>query len=855
MTGAGYVRVRLPAAAAAASATALLALAAWPRAARAETLDQIGSKLIRFEAEVKTIEQQVQSAPAQVGRASDVEERRFINAQVAFGIGNYDDAAVMLYDLVEKGQKSASYDQAVYYLAEALFQKRDYVGARTYFARLVDEIGQASDFYQQGLERLIELSLKLDDATDVDKYLDRLDQVPATKQRASVPYVRGRYLYFSGRYDRAIEAFAAVPAGSKFILRANYFKGAAHVARGELAEAATLYQDLVATEAKNDNDRRVIELGHMALGRIYYERDQPTKAVDQYLAISRKSDLFDEALYEIAWVYVKDKKFDQALRALELLALANPESAMVPDVRILEGNLRIRRAQLVEDAGQGNALEEYNKATTVFATTRDTYQKPRADIERIIAEHHDPRKFVHQITGRGAEAFDVGLELPPVAVAWLRQEPEVDRVVDLDQDLIEAREDIRTAEDNIERIERALDTPSRINIFPDLAAKRTTLTDITEALTTMREDLAQKQWALVTKQASASERTRFEELRDRRRRLTAELGALPDATLNYSERIEAARKKYDALAERAQELSVFIDSGEATLAAITKYLHDQEAGGVPPEDLGQYRQTIDELRTDIEGLRTELAETKRDITLARDQAGVGDADAIRVAAVREELRRALDEEHVFVQGIAARMGGAERTQLDQIGTLTAKAGTVMATIENANRAIDRIVEVGLAEVRTVIGEEKARLASYREELAGYEDEARDVGGAVLSGSIGAVSEKFYNVLVRADVGVIDVAWATKEEAERSVKRLTLDESREKKILNEEFGDIAKKRPPAAPAGDAGAAAEAPGDGGAPAPAAPAPAAPAPAEPSAPAAPAPAAPSAPAEGGAAEGGTP
>ena len=39
---------------------------------------------------------------------------------------------------------------------------------------------------------------------------------------------------------------------------------------------------------------------------------------------------------------------------LELLALADPTSQRMPDVRILEGNLRIRKAQKITEEGKGN---------------------------------------------------------------------------------------------------------------------------------------------------------------------------------------------------------------------------------------------------------------------------------------------------------------------------------------------------------------------------------------------------------------------------------------------------------------------------------------------------------------------
>ena len=58
---------------------------------------------------------------------------------------------------------------------------------------------------------------------------------------------------------------------------------------------------------------------------------------------------------------MKGKQYDKALRALELLALSEPNSTKTATVRILEGNLRIRKAQLIRlnlitgslDADQG----------------------------------------------------------------------------------------------------------------------------------------------------------------------------------------------------------------------------------------------------------------------------------------------------------------------------------------------------------------------------------------------------------------------------------------------------------------------------------------------------------------------
>jgi tetratricopeptide (TPR) repeat protein len=190
------------------AAAAALALVCVAPSARGDAIDALGNKLTRLRTETENLRQGIKHPGKNDKSTRDRAERRLIDGQVAFGVGNYGDAAVMLYDYVERYPKSPSYDEALYYLAESLFQKRDYLASRNYFKKLVVEVGGSSKFFQQGLERLIELSLKLNDSKEVDQWLQALDSVPAGKRRSSVPYVRGKYAYFKDRFDEAITQFA-----------------------------------------------------------------------------------------------------------------------------------------------------------------------------------------------------------------------------------------------------------------------------------------------------------------------------------------------------------------------------------------------------------------------------------------------------------------------------------------------------------------------------------------------------------------------------------------------------------------------------------------------------------------------
>src|SRR5262249_24094097 len=80
-------------------------------------------------------------------------ERRLIRAQVLYGVGHYDDAAVLLYDVVEKHATTRSYPDALFFLADCLFKKGDNLLARDYFHKVIDTLGESSPHYGEALGR------------------------------------------------------------------------------------------------------------------------------------------------------------------------------------------------------------------------------------------------------------------------------------------------------------------------------------------------------------------------------------------------------------------------------------------------------------------------------------------------------------------------------------------------------------------------------------------------------------------------------------------------------------------------------------------------------------------------------
>jgi tetratricopeptide (TPR) repeat protein len=818
-------------------ALAAFAALAWGGTAQADRVADLSKQVTTYQDEVRTLGT---TLPRPGKPTSESQERRLVDAQVAFSLGKHAAAALMLYDLVQKANGSAQgadADTALYYLAESLLQKGDRVAARGYFTQLVSA-GASSKYYQQALERLIELAIALGDPTGVDEWQAALVRISPSVRRPAVPYVLGKYAFSQGKYDDALAQFREVPKDSAYELQSLYFTGTTHIAKKDLGKATEVFDDLVNRRPRTSVDRRVIELSQLALGRVYYERDQPSKSIDSYLLVDRKSDLFPDALYEVAWVYVKSKQYDKALGALELLALSDPTSSKTATVQILEGNLRIRKAQMLkqkEIAGIDPGAQpeiEYDKARALFLATHDLYAPSYDELDRLLAAKEDATQFLAQITGRSSRTFQVNSAMPEVAAAWVREEPEVQRVVSVETDLAQIEGNVREAELNIERLEGLLTAPRRGNVYPPLVERRNRLIEIQEALIPARSELADKQRALATSPA-------VEAATARRVAVAKQLAQLPNAELAYADRLSKAQDEFGHFDESLVEIDLVLDSSEAMSVALRKFGKDTK---LSPEQQGAIDRTLGEVGPEVEALRTEMAEVRREAVLGRDLAGTGDEVAVQAVALRRAMRQAQDEEQ---RALAAAMSGSrDAKQSQKLAAVADAAALTAAETERIDAAIDGLVDEGLKEVRVSLEEERKSLAEYKAEFTSVEAESHALGGSVLEGTFANVRERLHSVVIRTDVGVIDVAWSQKEEADADLKRYNLSRQRELKQLRDEFRDIleegktAPKPPPKLPA-DPAAPAASPTDGTTAAAPAAAPATGTPTKPAATPAPAPA----------------
>ncbi|MEO8700414.1 MAG: tetratricopeptide repeat protein [Kofleriaceae bacterium] len=704
-------------------------------------------------------------------------QRRLVDAEVAYSLGDYDTAALMLFDLASK--PGADQETASYYLAESLFQKGDKGAARNYYEQVAAKGNPSSRYYQPSLLRLVEIAIAQRDTTNVATHLATLDRLSPGLRKPEVPYVRGKFAFFEGKHDEALAYFQEVPKGSSQELQALYYTATAMVAKKDLARATEVFTDLIGRKPRAANDRRVIELAQLALGRLYYERDQPSKSIDSYLMIDRKSELFPDALYEVAWVYVKGKQYDKALRALELLALSEPTSNKTPTVRILEGNLRIRKAQMIRQAQITGTLDanyratepatEYDKATAVFTETHDMYMPSYVALAQMADSTTDPGQYLAQLAGRSQRVFQSVAPIPEAAAQYLREEPEVQRVVAIESDLGDVETNIAQSEAMIARLEGVLGANDRTAVYPALQARRSRIGQIQDDLIRLRSGVAEQMAQGSSGSASMT-----------RRQLVQQYWAMPNAEQAYADRLAATQGEYDKVEQSAADVNAVIDQTQAVAVALRKYANDSIEPAIPQDQKTTIQQTLDQAASEAAAIETELADVNREILLGRDLAGVGDESVLKAREARKALRQAQDAEHKAL----ASSGGNQ--------TLIALGDRMMRLAENLGATevqIDGIVDRGMDQVKQALAQERTNLAGYKTELDDYGQESRTIGGTVLGASFKDVKAKFYDIVIRTDVGNVDVAWSQKEDDDDDLKRLNLSRQRELKQLRDEFRDV------------------------------------------------------------------
>lgn len=331
---------------------------------------------------------------AGAARAQNIEE-----ALKQYQDREYENAAILLYDVLANDANPDRRDQAQTYLAETL-RKMGFGMSAFYYYESMFQAGSANRYYLNAVEGLLAIQVELHDQLfipdkinngfDADAFR-RLDRDKAEQ----INFLVGQLSHRRGKYGEAERFLAFVPPESAYFARARYLLGVVAVSTGDMEKALGHFKflsDLLEKEAKTDEDKRMRNLSYVAAGRAAYTLGRYQESADYFARVPRFSDEWFSALYESAWAYYQLGDFGRALGALESVTSPYFAKRYIPEAYVIQGTAffsscqwdRVRRA-----------VEAYKKG----------YEEPLKQLQGYLAERREPFEYYRDMVADGGGKY------------------------------------------------------------------------------------------------------------------------------------------------------------------------------------------------------------------------------------------------------------------------------------------------------------------------------------------------------------------------------------------------------------------------------------------------------------------
>lgn len=759
-------------------------------ASRADIEDDIGrveKQVELLEAKTSLIVQQYLRGESRALGSRHFEER-LNDGQSLMLLKDYVRAAIIFHNLVqERAYKDhPGYADALFNLAESLFFNKNFIDARKYYQQILED-PRGRPFRKLTVVRLMQIALRIRKFDKVDEFHQRL--VDEGMASAEGEYLWGKTLFIRNRLDAAAQAFGSLSPGQHFYMQARYFLGVIQVRRGEMEKALGVYSDLTQLKPKRKGDAEVIELAYLAKGRILHDMGRETEALDAFQFIEHTSPSFDDALFEICWTYLqlaekqKDKKesqrwFLEAFRTLEILEVSTPDSTFVPRALLLKGHI-------LEKMGKfDDAVEVFNKISNNYASVKQ-------ELDELVTEHDNPVQYFNEVAGRNLDSFDLSTYLPPVAVRWMSRQDEMSSALGVMKDLDKGRKFVSEARALLEKLDILLsNNKDRINLFPLLVEGAKRIIEVENSKVIVDRNLSRLEERIVMEYVSAEERSKFDQVRKDREKLEHKLDGLATSAKETASREERVRKRIESMEQAVYQSGIGLKGMKAQLSAMEEWIrqHEKELAG-REEAIRDFREEIRRGWAMANQLKVELDRLKNELDTEKARAGLNYEAQSHEEKLRRAYTDALKNERKLAEQIHHRLGSKGSAQIDRINRLRMRSDKLRLDVVKIKKNIDERVDQEAKRLAVEAEQERTNLDAYEVELDRLSKESENLAGEVAFGALDEVREKFYRLVLDADVGVLDVAWSRKMETSRKITELTRKQAAERKRLHEEFKGV------------------------------------------------------------------
>ena len=695
-------------------------------------------------------------------------ETRVIEAKILFEVGNFEGASVILLDLTANArfQTQSDYPRALLMLGESMKELGNKRASARYLKKAI-RIGQGA-LRDKAQHLLIDMALEDSDDARLRKIVDRISGDVNQGGSARTRYGLGKALIRLERYDQAITTLSSLTGDDVFGEKARFYVATAHTALKRYDQAQAEFEKLSALEGADTAEIRYLSM--LGIGRLKMEQGDLEGAAIAYQLIPRSSEHYEVALYEMSWGYIKAEQYDKALATIDTLLLIVRDPALDVEAHSLRGRLNIY-------------LNDYDRAVESFEKIVGRFAPIRNELLAFAEDDANIGRYFEWLLERRASNDTLSAPLTERTADWIESGGDMLRVAEVFDSLSDQRKQIRMTQEIAQELEQIVQAQNRVELFPTLKDGWTRALVLQNQLVMLASSILDTQGQLALPTTSGETTDELQELITWRQRLEGTFKSMPMTFEQFEERKKRVDERFLDLKRQAFLVQQRLKEIRRQVLALEGYVNEKQYSGedrkFSNDEERDLRDDIVQEKGNLKSLFADVDDLDKELQMASNEVGTGDVATQDEADLRDNLVSAFKREGNFYDRMTTRSAKAVAPQLNALSAVLESIWDSLAALDQVVRAIDQEVETKVADLHGLIRAEVIHLEEYMAEMAEQDDEGRRIGRRIGRELFTAALDRMDKVVLKAEVGLIDVAWQEKREKSEEVR--TLQNKRAKRL--------------------------------------------------------------------------
>lgn len=748
-----------------AAAVALPSLATIPSATAQQSVQQPANQ--PQAGDLDALSAQIDRLEAQYLKPQHVQsnyrtEARYDDGRLAYHTGDFQRAVSLLYSVDAEGelQRFGNARENHWMIGDAAFQVRNFITAAEYLQKVID--AGAGEHYADAIARMVNIAYEMKDFQTLQALHARLGGAGMSSE---IAYLSGKAFYDQSEWEKARASFAQAAASPEYALRARYFSGVSYIAEKKLAEAKQIFQQLTTTapsvpgEQLSDEDAKIVDLSWLALGRIAYEEEDIERSLDNYGRLDRTSPYFDRSLWEQTWVLVSRGNYEEARRNVDIITyLDNPDSEILAQSQLLRADLSLQ-------------LGQYDTARADYQAVLDRFRAIHEQMDAFATENPDMEAALAALAiGRSAG-------VPPVLLNWIQSDPSMRAAIDNLRRTRAAEEAISESYEMFESLAARLTPGLRVHSFPELAEGHQKGVEIETALLQLRQRLITQQFDASRDRMSAAQKEQWSTLASELGALQTTVEQIPQGREELARRQREVVAEFDRLRRQLDQTRYELDLQRAQLQSIETYLAAESGQALTEAERAQGERTRDALAASLQEQSAAHDELAAEVAALKE--GIGEGDPVHAAErkLREQYLAKIAEAEAFLDHVGA--APPERARIP----------AVQRELDAYYAALDALAGQAVGGLTANVAAQRELADKHRESLRELMQVSSSGSGILAYVNFTQARAEYAEIVLRGEVGVIDVVWKKKEDMSDQITKLFADRTSELNLLQEAFEEV------------------------------------------------------------------